>query len=53
MDIEAALVDGIGKRMINAFRAIAGPTSPHPDGDTRPKRKKLGHPCSTNGAERA
>ena len=53
MDIQAALVDGIGKGVKDRFRAIAGAAGPHPHGDARPERQQLGHSRPTNGAERA
>ena len=53
IDVGAAAIDGFGKCVVQAFRAVAPAAGSHADGDARHRRQQLVHPRFANRVEGA
>ena len=51
LHVEAALLDGVGEGVVDAFRPVAGSAGAHADGDARPRGQQLGQPGIANRVE--
>ena len=51
IDVQAALVDGLGEGVHHRLGAVARPAGAHADGDARPGRQQLGEAGAVHGVE--